>query len=176
MNRWNCAATAVAIGCGATAIMDLAGEVIRHTSGGKPLDHALVRRRIGHFTNGTFTYETTGQSEPVQGAKALGWAAHYASGTTFAGRLLLNSPDWRVKPTLAPALETGALTRGAPWFLMQRAFGLGAASSKTPDPTTARWRSLRAHSFYGSGMYVVGVSVAKLRGQAGRDDRGLVKR
>lgn len=167
MRVWENVAKVVAIGCGATAVMDVAGEVVRRTTGVKPLDYALVGRWIGHFRNGTLTHEAIGQSEPVAGEKALGWAAHYAIGTAFAGMLLAVSPSWRAKPTLGPALATGVLTVAAPWFLMQPAFGLGVAASKTPDPAIARWRSLRAHSFYGLGLYLAGVAVVKLSAQTG---------
>jgi len=39
---------------------------------------------------------------------------------------------------------------------MQPAFGLGVAAAKTPDPTTARLRSLRTHATYGLGLYLTG--------------------
>lgn len=152
----------VVIGCGATATMDLAGEVIRRTTGVDPLNMSMVGRWIGHFKNGTIKHESIGQSQPIEGEKALGWAAHYAIGTGFAAALLVASPSWREKPTLAPALGAGLLTTAAPWFLMQPAFGIGVAASKTPDPTTARLRSLRAHAFYGFGLYLTGVAFEKL--------------
>jgi hypothetical protein len=156
------ATKAVVIGCGATATMDLVGEVIRRATGVEPLNLSMVGRWIGHFKNGKFKHEAIGRSEPIKGEKAMGWAAHYAIGTSFAAALLAVSPSWRAKPTLSPALGVGLLTTAAPWFLMQPAFGIGVAASKTPDPMTARLRSLRAHAFYGFGLYISGLAFEKL--------------
>jgi len=40
----------------------------------------------------------------------------------------------------------------------------GLAASKTPDPTVARLRSLRAHAIYGAGLYLTGQALNRLRG------------
>lgn len=37
---------------------------------------------------------------------------------------------------------------------MQPSFGLGLASSKAPNPTQARLRSLMSHAVFGAGLYV----------------------
>lgn len=164
MSVWKKTVTAAAVGCGATAVMDIAAEVVRRATGVPSLDYALVGRWLGHLRNGTVTHDSIGRSEPVAGERTVGWAAHYAIGVAFAAVLLEARPSWRTKPTLGPALATGVLTTAAPWLLMQPAFGLGVAASRTPAPATARWRSLRAHSFYGLGLYVAGVTAAKLTG------------
>lgn len=74
-------------------------------------------------------------------------------------------PGWLRQPTLLPALVTGVGTLGAPWFLMQPAFGMGVAASKAPDPTVARLRSLRAHAIYGLGLWASGRVAAWLCGR-----------
>lgn len=56
---------------------------------------------------------------------------------------------------------TGLGSTAAPFFLMQPAFGLGVAASKTPNPTVARFRSLRAHAVYGLGLYLTGQALTR---------------
>jgi hypothetical protein len=46
------------------------------------------------------------------------------------------------------------VTVAAPFFVMQPAFGLGIAASKTPNPTQARLHNLLTHTVYGFGLYL----------------------
>ena len=57
----------------------------------------------------------------------------------------------------------GLATVGAPWFVIQPAFGFGVAASKTPSPSQARLGSLRAHSAYGIGLWLSGVALKQIR-------------
>jgi hypothetical protein len=148
------AARVVAIGVGATAVMDLGGEALRRTTGAAPLDVRLLGRWLGHLRHGRLRHPDILAAEPVAGERELGWAAHYAIGVTFAATLAAARPNWPTRPTLAPALATGLATTAAPWVVMQPAFGLGIAASRTPDPALARLRSLRAHAIYGLGLYL----------------------
>jgi hypothetical protein len=156
-------ARSAAIGVGATAIMDLGGEVVRRLTGVQPLDYRLLGRWIGHMPQGTLRHKNIRAAEPVPYERELGWAAHYTIGTAFAGLLVATRPTWAGRPTLLPALVTGIATTAAPWFLMQPAFGLGVAASKTPEPAVARMRSLRTHAIYGVGLYVAGSAVALVK-------------
>ena len=155
-------ARSAAIGIGATAIMDLGGEVVRRLTGVQPLDYRLLGRWIGHMPQGTVRHDNIRAAEPVPHERELGWAAHYTIGTAFAGLLVATRPSWSHRPTLLPALLTGITTTAAPWFIMQPAFGLGVAAAKTPQPTVARWRSLRTHAVYGLGLYLAGSAVAQV--------------
>lgn len=145
---------AALIGCGATAMMDIGGEVVRRATGVEPLDYRLVGRWIGHMTQGTFRHTSIGAADPVPGEKPLGWLAHYSIGAGCAVGLELASPGWVHRPRLASALITGVATTAAPWLIMQPAFGMGVAASRMPQPALLRWRSLRTHAIYGAGLYV----------------------
>lgn len=147
-------ARAALVGVGATVIMDAAGEVLRRATGVEPLDYRLVGRWLGHMRRGGFRHESIRSAEPVHGERAVGWLAHYSIGTGFAVALEVARPGWSARPTLGAALVTGLVTTAAPWLVMQPAFGMGVAASRTPQPGLARWRSLRTHVIYGAGLYV----------------------
>ena len=98
----------------------------------------------------------------------VGWTAHYAIGVVFALVFVaLVSGDWLVRPTLMPALLYGIGTVVFPFFIMQPSFGLGIASSKAPNPTQAKLKSIMTHAVFGVGLWVcaLGVNYA-LRGLA----------
>ncbi|MFD5867226.1 DUF2938 domain-containing protein [Corynebacterium sp. NPDC060344] len=144
----------IAIGVGATALMDVTAEVLRRTRGTRSLDYGLVGRWIGHMPAGTFAHRPIMAAEPVSGERALGWSAHYGIGIGFAAALAALRPGWVDRPTLAPALAMGIGTVAAPWLIMQPAFGMGVAAARTPDPAAARLGSLRAHATYGAGLWL----------------------
>ncbi|QBD76888.1 DUF2938 domain-containing protein [Ktedonosporobacter rubrisoli] len=159
---WQWAARAALIGVGATAVMDLGAEVIRRTTGVPLLDYRLVARWIGHMPQGQFRHHNIAAVPPVPAERLLGRVAHYSIGIGFAGLLLACYPRWAERPTLGPAMFIGLGSVAAPFFLMQPAFGLGIAASKTPNPTVARFRSLRAHAIYGFGLYFTGYLLSAL--------------
>lgn len=153
----------VVAGAGATAVMDATAEVLRRTRGTRSLDYALVGRWLGHMPSGRFRHESIMTAEPVPGERALGWAAHYMIGSGFAVALAFAYSGWPDDPRLLPAGSMGLATVAAPWLVMQPAFGLGVAASKTPSPTAARIGSLRAHSAYGIGLWLSGMALKQLR-------------
>jgi hypothetical protein len=69
---------------------------------------------------------------------------------------------WLYDPILIPALLFGIVTVSAPFFMMQPAFGLGIAASKTSNPTQARVRSLTNHVVFGIGLYLFGLLINRL--------------
>lgn len=160
---WRWVSRSALVGIGATATMDLGGEAIRRATGVPPLDYRLVGRWIGHMPRGRFAHESIAAAPPVLGEHKLGLVAHYAIGIGFAGLLLTCHPGWADRPTLGPAMATGLASTIAPFMLMQPAFGMGLAASKTPHPTVARLRSLRAHAIYGVGLYLSGRALDRLR-------------
>jgi hypothetical protein len=147
-------ARAAVVGVGATVIMDAAGEVLRRATGVEPLDYRLVGRWLGHMRRGRFHHESIRSAEPIHGERVVGWLAHYSIGTGFAVALQVARPGWSTRPSLGAALVTGLVTTAAPWLVMQPAFGIGVAASRTAQPGPARWRSLRTHAIYGAGLYV----------------------
>lgn len=87
-----------------------------------------------------------------------GWLAHYATGIVFAiGFVAWAGSSWLQHPTPMPALVFGIVTAAAPFLIMQPAFGLGIAASRTSNPPRARLRSLMNHAVFGAGLYLFGL-------------------
>ena len=162
---WKRASRALLVGVGATATMDLGAEAIRRTTGVPPLDYGLVGRWIGHMPDGQFSHDSIAAAAPVPEEKKVGLIAHYSIGIGFASLLLTCHPRWAERPTLGPAMATGLGSSIAPFVLMQPAFGMGLAASKTPNPTINRLRSIRAHAIYGMGLYLSGQALARFSGR-----------
>jgi hypothetical protein len=81
-------------------------------------------------------------------------------GITFAITFVaLAGNSWLQHPTLVPAITFGVITVLMPFFIMQPAFGLGLAASKTPNPMQARLRSMLNHAVFGAGLYLFGLLV-----------------
>jgi hypothetical protein len=151
----------VALGLGATLLMDLWGLLVKHLYDVKGLDYRFVGRWIGHMASGRFSHANIRNAPGVFGETAIGWAAHYAIGVLFAAGLVAASGNpWLEAPTLLPALVTGIVTLIAPFFVMQPAFGLGFASSRTPNPAKARLRSFVTHTVFGVGLFVTAKALA----------------
>lgn len=143
------------IGVGATIVMDIYAIIIKRFFNIASLDYRIVGRWIGNFKNGIFSHKNILQTAPIKNEQAIGWLAHYLIGISFAFLLLLIwGTSYAYKPSFWPALTIGLLTTIAPWFMMQPAFGFGIAASKTPNPTLARFRSIKAHAVYGIGLYL----------------------
>ena len=108
---------------------------------------------------GTFKHAniTAVPKRPVE--CAIGWIAHYLIGIAFALMLVIpTSGSWLERPSLLPALLVGLGTVLIPYFIVQPALGLGIASSKTPNPTQARLKSLMTHTVFGVGLYVSAIA------------------
>lgn len=152
---------AVALGVGATIVMDLWAVMLKRVFAIPSLDYRVVGRWILHMSQGKFKHNNIMQAEPMIGEKAIGWIVHYATGVLFAGILLLcTGIGWAQQPTFWPALLAGLLSMAAPFFIMQPCFGFGIAASKTPAPGTARFRSLMAHSVFGVGLYLAALVIS----------------
>ena len=63
---------------------------------------------------------------------------------------------------MLPALLYGLGTVVFPFFIMQPSLGLGVASSRTPNPTHARLKSLVTHSVFGVGLYLGALALSYL--------------
>ncbi|AKA37482.1 hypothetical protein AXW37_07645 [Yersinia ruckeri] len=146
---------AVAIGIGATLIMDIWAILQKRLLNIPSLDYRLVGRWLGHMSRGQFVHHTILQANAVRGEVLVGWLAHYAIGIIFSFLLITaTGPGWLVEPTFLPALIVGIISIVAPFFIMQPGFGFGIAASRLPQPNVARRRSLIAHTSFGVGLYI----------------------
>lgn len=147
--------SAIAIGIGATLLMDGWTVLRRRLLGVPSLDYALVGRWVGHMPRGRFHHLAIGKAAPVAGERPLGWAIHYLTGIVFALVLVsLTGSEWVCQPRLLPALLFGVVTVAMPFLLMQPALGLGIAASRTANPPKARLHSLITHAIFGCGLYL----------------------
>jgi hypothetical protein len=151
------------LGISATLFLD-AWSAIRARFGIPFPNYTLVGRWIGHFPTGRFAHASIAQSSRISGERLIGWAAHYATGIAFAAILLvLAGPHWARHPTPWPAILFGLITVAFPFLLMQPGMGAGIAASKTPDPRTARIRSLLSHLVFGIGLYLCALLLAPVQ-------------
>ncbi|MGK5074549.1 DUF2938 domain-containing protein [Janthinobacterium sp. ZB1P44] len=155
---------ALAIGVGATAVMDVWAVALKRFWCIPSLNLAMVGRWLGHLPRGTFTHVNIAQAAPVSDEAFLGWTFHYAVGVLFAAVLLaLVGQEWVQGPTFAPALLAGLVSVAAPFCILQPGMGAGLAASKTPHPAAARLRSLMAHAAFGIGLYLAALLWSTVR-------------
>jgi len=155
---------ALAIGVGATAVMDVWAVALKRFWCIPSLNFAMVGRWLGHLPRGTFTHVNIAQAAPVRDEAILGWTAHYVIGVLFAAVLLaLVGQEWVQGPTFAPALLAGLVSVAAPFCILQPGMGAGLAASTTPHPAAARLRSLMAHTAFGIGLYLAALLWSTVR-------------
>jgi len=144
----------VAIGIGATVLMDVWAVVLwKVFRQGRP-NWAPVGRWFWHLKDGTIFHDDIGKAEPYAGELALGWIGHYAVGILYGMILaLVMGAGWFAAPTFLPAWILGILTVGAGWFLLQPGLGIGVAASKLPNANTVRVLNLVAHTVFALGLY-----------------------
>lgn len=150
----------IAIGAGATLVMDLWAALLRQF-GIPSMKFALLGRWIGHLPEGQVIHASIAKARPVRGEVLLGWCAHYAIGITFAALLVSTfGLAWARSPSVLPALFIGIVTVVAPLFFLQPALGAGIASSRTPRPVFNSMKSVATHTVFGFGMYLAAVATA----------------
>ncbi|MGB3875871.1 MAG: DUF2938 domain-containing protein [Shinella zoogloeoides] len=144
----------VAIGVGATVLMDVWAVVLwKVFRQGRP-NWAPVGRWFWHLKDGTVFHDDIGKAEPYAGELALGWIGHYAVGILYGVILaLVMGAGWFAAPTFLPAWILGIVTVGAGWFLLQPGLGIGVAASKLPNANTVRALNLVAHTVFALGLY-----------------------
>jgi DUF2938 family protein len=159
---------AIAIGIGATLVMDLWNLFLKRTFSIPSLNYCLLGRWLRHMPEGTIRHASIAAAPHKSLECTVGWIAHYSIGVVFALVFVaLASGDWLARPTVLPALLYGIGTVVFPFFIMQPSFGLGIAASRAPNPAQARLKSLVTHTVFGVGLYVCALGVsAMLRGQA----------
>lgn len=152
---------AVAIGIGATLLMDFWNILLKRIFSIPSLNYCFLGRWIGHMPSGTFRHASIAASPPKAFECRVGLAAHYSIGVVLAlAFVALASGDWLARPTLLPALLYGIATVVFPYFVMQPSFGLGIAAARTPAPRQARLKSLMTHIVFGVGLYLCALAVA----------------
>ena len=152
---------AIAVGLGATLVMDSWAIFLERAFNTPPPNYCLVGRWLCYMPEGIFRHRSIAATSQKPAECTVGWIAHYAIGVVYALSLvLLATTRWLQEPTLLPAMVLGLATVVIPFFVMQPSFGLGAASSKTPNPTQARLRSLLNHAVFGFGLYVSALAIS----------------
>lgn len=156
-------AGAIAIGIGATLLMDLWNLFLKRTLGIPSLNFCLLGRWLRHMPGGTLRHASIAAAPKKRFECPVGWVAHYTIGVVFAlVFVVLFSGDWVARPTLLPALLFGIATVVFPFFILQPSLGLGIASSRTPKPAQARVKSLVTHTVFGVGLYVCALGMSYL--------------
>ena len=152
---------AIAMGLGATLVMDLWNLFLKRAFSIPSLNYCLLGRWIRHMPGGTFRHANIAAAPQKPFECKIGWMAHYTIGVMLALMFVaLVSGDWLARPTLLPALLYGLATVVFPFFVLQPSLGLGIASSRTPNPTQARLKSLVTHTVFGFGLYICALGVS----------------
>jgi hypothetical protein len=153
--------SAIAIGIGATLLMDLWNLFLKRTFSIPSLNYCLLGRWIRHMPAGTFKHTSISAAPQKSFECKVGWTAHYSIGVVFAlVFVVLESDDWLARPTWLAALLYGIGIVVFPFFIMQPSLGLGIAASRTPKPMQARLKSLVTHTVFGVGLYLCAVGVS----------------
>jgi len=146
----------VVIGVRATMTFDLWALFLKYAFRVTPSNFCLLGRWILYMPEGVFNHAALVSTPQKNRECTLGWIAHYMTGIVFAfGFIAFAGDAWLQQPTLIPAFLFGAVTVAAPFFIMQPAFGLGVAASKTSNSTQARIRSVMNHTVFGAALYIL---------------------
>lgn len=155
--------SAILIGAGATLVLDIWSLFLQRAFNVPFPNLCLLGRWLGHMRRGKFAHASIANAARMRAECAVGWIAHYAIGAVFALAFVALAPaGWPGRPTLLPALLFGLVTVVFPYLIMQPAFGLGIAASKTPKPNAARVKSLVSHGVFGVGLYLSAVAASRL--------------
>jgi hypothetical protein len=150
----------IAVGIGATLVMDLWNLFLKRAFGIPSLNYCLLGRWLRHMPAGTLRHASIVAAPTKPHECAVGWVAHYTIGVGLALVFVaLASGEWLAQPTVLPALLFGLVTVVFPFFILQPSLGLGIASSRTPHPVQARLKSLVTHTVFGIGLYVCAVGM-----------------
>ena len=151
---------AIAIGVGASVLMDAWNLFLKRAFGVPSLNYCLLGRWLLHMPEGTFVHSSIASAPPRRHERAAGWVAHYTIGVVLAAVFLALAPaHWLERPTILPALLYGIGTVVFPLFILQPSLGLGIASSRTPRPAQARLKSFVTHAVFGVGLYLCAVAL-----------------
>jgi hypothetical protein len=151
---------AIAIGIGATLLMDLWNLFLKRAFSIPSLNLCLLGRWLRNMP-GTLKHTSIAAAPQKRFECTVGLFAHYTIGVVLAFMLVvLTSGDWLARPTFLLALIYGIGTVVFPFFVLQPSLGLGVASSRTPKPMQARLKSLATHTVFGIGLYLCALGVS----------------
>ncbi len=154
---------AIAIGIGATVLMDLWNLFLKRAFSIPSLNYCLLGRWLRHMPSGTLRHASIGGAQEKPFECTVGWIGHYTIGVAFAVVfVILASVSWLARPTFLPAVLYGIGTVVFPFFIMQPSLGFGIAGSRTPNPARARLKSLATHTVFGVGLYICALGVSYL--------------
>jgi hypothetical protein len=154
---------AIAIGVGATLVMDLWNLFLKRAFSIPSLNYCLLGRWVRHMPDGILRHASIAAAPQKPFECPVGWVTHYTVGVVLAlGLVVLTADDWLAKPTVLPALLYGIGSVVFPFFVMQPSLGFGVASSRAANPTQARVKSLMTHTVFGVGLYVCALGVGYL--------------
>ena len=152
--------SAILIVLGATFTTDLWALFLKRAFKITSPNYCLVGRWLRYMPEGTFKHSNIVSTPPKSAECTVGWIAHYMIGITFAiAFVALVGDNWLKHPTPISAIIFGVVTVLLPFFIMQPAFGLGFAASRTSNPAQARVRSLMNHTAFGVGLYLFALLV-----------------
>jgi hypothetical protein len=152
--------SAVLIGIGATLTTDVWALFLKRAFKITAPNYCLVGRWLRFMSEGIFRHSSITSAPQKSAECTVGWIAHYLIGITFAiAFVALVGNNWLQHPALISAIIFGVVTVLIPFFIMQPAFGLGLAASKTSKPAQARLRSLMNHTAFGAGLYLFALLV-----------------
>jgi Protein of unknown function (DUF2938) len=151
----------IAIGIGATLLMDLWNLFLKRVFGVPSLNYCFLGRWVLHIPDGTFRHPSIAKAAPKSFECQLGWITHYTIGISLAIVFVAIVSGWVARPTLMPAIVYGIATVVFPFFVLQPSLGLGIASAKSANPTKARIKSLATHFVFGAGMYLTALVVSR---------------
>jgi Protein of unknown function (DUF2938) len=150
----------LAIGCAATAMLDLWALLLNRLFGFGLPNWAMVGRWVGQLPKGQLMHDDIGKAAPVANELAVGWVFHYAVGVLFAFiTLVIGGAAWVKNPTLLLPLTVGLVTVGCGWFILQPCLGNGIAASKKPDAGRIRLLNIIGHIVFGVGMWLAALAV-----------------
>lgn len=150
----------ILIGLGATLTTDVWAMFLKRAFKVTPPNYRMVGRWILYVPEGIVIHPNIGSAPQKSAECTIGWVAHYMTGIVFAVVFVaFTGNDWLQHPGLISALVFGIVTVTAPFLIMQPAFGLGVAGSKTSNPVQTRLRSLINHTVFGIGLYLFGLVV-----------------
>ncbi|QPC87026.1 DUF2938 family protein [Mesorhizobium sp. NBSH29] len=144
----------IAIGIGATILMDLWAVVLNLAFGLPRPNWGMVGRWVWHLKDGVLTHDDISRAGPYKNEKALGWAFHYLIGILYGVALvLIAGAGWLDSPSFLPAFILSIVTVGAGWFILSPGLGNGIAASRHPTPNVARGLNLVSHTVFAIGLF-----------------------
>jgi Protein of unknown function (DUF2938) len=151
----------IAMGVGATILMDLWAWLLSRLPGQAPVNWAPVGRWVWHLRGGRLFHADIGAAAPYAHEQALGWAFHSAVGIVYGiAFALIAGGAWLAHPTFGPAWIFGLATILFGWFLLQPGLGIGWAAEKLPNRWRVRLLGLVGHSVFAAGLYAIARLIA----------------